>query len=118
MNRYAQDSSGFVGFKQTCPGALHNSVRDALCPGVFQNRKNKTFRLAKKFLTLPGWEKRSIVGGHPSNRQEQNSRKKMCRLVIVELGQRLGRMRNKYVKRSQQWTENLGLGSTQYYYYN
>jgi hypothetical protein len=83
VKRFVQDSSGFVGFKQTCPGALHNSFRDALCPGFFQIVKIRHLRLAKKFLNLPGREKRSTVVGEPSTGQEQDSKKKTCRLVIV-----------------------------------
>lgn len=68
----------------------------------FPNRKNKTFTTSKEIFDFPRCENRSTVVGQPSTSQEQDSEKKMCRLVIVELGQKLGRMRNtsKYVKRN------------------
>jgi hypothetical protein len=68
----------------------------------FPNRKNKTYATGKESFDFTRCENRSTVVGQPSTSQEQDSEKKMCRLMFVELGQRLGRMRNtsKYVKRN------------------
>ena len=40
--RFSRDSPGFMIFKQFCPVAGHNAVRDAKCPGFFQVMKIRT----------------------------------------------------------------------------
>ena len=59
---------------------------------IFLDHKNTTFlRTPRYILTLPPWENTS------TNRKDHDRERKMCRLVIIECGMRLRRMRKGYV---------------------
>jgi hypothetical protein len=50
--------------------------------------------------TLPQPEEKSAVGGAINSKEKERERK-MCRLVIIEFGPRLRRIKNGYVKKNQ-----------------
>ena len=97
--------SWFYGLKFLRLVVSQNSVRGVKCPWFFQILNNTSFLTIWIFWLSDCGRKYVSERRKPAtNRKESERERRMCRLIVIECGLRLWRMRNGCEKKNQ-WTE-------------